>query len=55
LEYPKMHLVSHISMSIRQMGSGDNFTIDNSELLHTANINEVFRSTNKVNYLRQIP
>jgi hypothetical protein len=26
--YPQMHLVSHISGSIRRMGSGDNFTTD---------------------------
>jgi hypothetical protein len=26
--YPKMHLVSHISESIQQMGSGNNFTTD---------------------------
>jgi len=26
--YPKMHIVSHISVSIRWMGSGDNFTTD---------------------------
>ena len=29
--YPKMHLVSHISESIRRMSSGDNITTDISE------------------------
>ena len=29
--YPKMHLVSYISESIRQMGSGNNFTTDSSD------------------------
>ena len=48
--YPKMHLVSHISESIRRMGSGDNFTTDISERLHIANVKEAYRSTNKVNY-----
>jgi len=47
--YPKMHLVSHISESIRRMGSGDNFTTDISERLHIGNVKEAYRSTNKVN------
>jgi len=52
--YPKLHLVSHISESIRRMGSGDNITTDISERLHIANVKEAYRSTNKVNYIRQI-
>jgi len=52
--YPKMHLVSHISESIRLMGSGDNFTTDISERLHIATVKEAYRSTNKVNYIRQM-
>ena len=38
--YPKMHLVSNISESICQMGSSKNFTTDNSERLHIANVKE---------------
>ena len=49
-----MHLVSHISESIRRMGSGDNFTTDISERLHISNVKEAYRSTNKVNYIRQM-
>jgi len=49
-----MHRVSHISESIRRMGSGDNFTTDISEQLHIANLKEAYRSTNKVNYTRQM-
>jgi hypothetical protein len=49
-----MHLVSHISESIRQMGSGDIFTTDISEWLYLANVKEAYRSTNKVNYIRQM-
>jgi len=49
-----MHLVSHISGSIRRMGSGDNFTTDISERLHIANVKEAYRSTFKVNYIRQM-
>jgi len=30
-QYPKIHLMSHVSESIQQMGSGDNFTTDISE------------------------
>jgi len=52
--YPKMHLLSHISESIRQMGPGDNFTTDISERLHIGNVKEAYRSTNKVNYIRQM-
>ena len=47
--YPMMHLVSHISESIRRMGSGDDFTTDSSERLHIANVKEAYRCTNKVN------
>jgi hypothetical protein len=52
--YPKLHLVSYISESIRRMGSGDNFTPDISERLHIAHVKEAYRSTNKVNYIRQM-
>jgi len=40
--YPKMHLVSHISESIRRMGSCDNSTTDISERLHIANVKEAY-------------
>jgi len=36
------------------MGSGDNFTTDISEWLHIANVEEAYRSSNKVNYIRQM-
>jgi len=36
------------------MGSGDNFTTDISERLHIANVKEAYRSSNKVNYIRQM-
>jgi hypothetical protein len=36
------------------MGSGDNFTTDISERLHIASVKEAYRSTNKVNYIRQM-
>jgi len=52
--HPKMHLVSHISESFQRMGSGDNFTTDISERLHIANVKEAYRSSNKVNYIRQM-
>jgi hypothetical protein len=52
--YPQMHLVSHVSESIRRMGSSDNFTTDISERLHIGNMKEVYRSTNKVNYIQQM-
>jgi hypothetical protein len=52
--YPKMHLVSHISESIRQMDFGNNVTTNISEQLHIAIMKEAYRSTNKVNYIRQM-
>jgi hypothetical protein len=52
--YPKMHLMCHISESIRRMGSGDNITTDISERVHIANVKEAYRSINKVNYIRQM-
>jgi len=53
--YPKMHLLSHISPSIRGMGSGDNFTTDITEQLHLANVKGAYQSSNRVNYGRQMP
>ena len=52
--YPKMHLVSHISESIRRMGSGHHFTTNISEWLHISNVKEADRSTNKFNYIWQM-
>jgi len=52
--YPKMHLPSHLSESIWQMGSSDNFTTDISEWLHIRNVKEAYPSTNKVNYVQQM-
>jgi hypothetical protein len=49
--YAKMHLVSHISESIWRMGSGDNYTTDITELFHIANVQEAYRSSNKVNFM----
>jgi hypothetical protein len=49
--YPKMHLVSQIAESIRQMGSVDNFTPDIFEWLHIANVKGGYRSRNKVDYI----
>jgi hypothetical protein len=52
--YPTMHLVCHILESTRRVCSGENFTTNISERLHIANGKEAFRSTNKVNYIRQM-
>jgi len=49
-----MFLVSHISESIWRMGSGDHFTTDISEWLHIPNMKEAYRSSNKINYIRQM-
>jgi len=52
--YPKIHRVSYISESIGPMGFSDNFTTEISEQLHIANVKEAYRSSNKVNYIRQM-
>jgi len=52
--YSEGHHVSEISESIRRMGSGDNSTTDISERLHIANVKEVYQSSNKVHYIRQM-
>ena len=53
-QFPKMHLLSHISESIRRMGSPDNFSTDVSELLHVEMVKEAYRSTNRVNFEEQM-
>jgi len=50
--YPLMHLVSHISESIRRMDSSDNFTTNICEWLHIGNVKEAYRSTKKVNSIQ---
>jgi len=40
--YPKSRHVSHISESIQQMGSGDNFTTDISKRLQIGNVKEAY-------------
>jgi len=49
-----MHFVSHVSVSIWRMGSGDNFTPDISALLDIPHVKEAYRSSNKVNYIWQL-
>jgi len=49
-----MPLVSYISQSISRTGSSHNFTTDISERLRIANVKEAYRSSNKVNYIRQM-
>jgi hypothetical protein len=51
---PKMNRVSHISESIWQMDSGGNSTSDISEPLQITNMKEAYRSSNNVNYSRQM-
>jgi hypothetical protein len=52
--YPEMHVVSHISESIWRIVSVDNFTTDISERLNISNVKEAYRSSDKVNYIRQM-
>jgi hypothetical protein len=52
--YPTMHLVCHISESIRWMDSNVNFTTYISEQLHIINVKEAYRSSNKLNWIWQM-
>jgi len=52
--YPQVRLVSHISASIWQMGSGDNFTVHIFEWLHIVYVKAGYWSSNKVNYIGQM-
>jgi len=52
--YPKMHVVSHISESIRRMGYADNFLTDIAERLYMPNMKEAYRPSNQANYIRQM-
>jgi hypothetical protein len=48
LRYPKIHLLSKMSKSIWQMGSGDTSITNVSEQLPINNEKEAYQSTNKV-------
>jgi hypothetical protein len=52
--YPMLHLVSHISESIRQVSSSNNFITNIFEWLHIGNVKEAYGSTNTANYIRQM-
>ena len=49
-QFPKIHLLSHISERIRRIGSPDNFSTDVSELLHVEIVKEAYCSMNRVNF-----
>jgi len=49
-----MHLIRHISKSIWRMGSADNFITNVSERRHRSNVTDAYRSSNKVNDIRQM-
>jgi len=53
-QFPKMHMLGHVSNSIRQMGSPDKFSTDISELLHIENVKEAYRTSNRVQYEEQM-
>jgi len=46
-QFPKMHMLSHVSNSIRQMGSPDNFSNYILELLHIEHVKEAYRAPNR--------
>jgi hypothetical protein len=54
VRYPMLHLVSHISESIRQVSSSHNFITNIFERLHIGNVKEAYGSTNTANYIRQM-
>jgi len=53
-QFPKMHIVGHVSNSIRRIGGHANFATDISELLHIDNVKESYRASNGVQYKEQM-
>ena len=51
--FPKMHLLSHLTDHIRQHGSCDSWTTDVSEGLHIS-LKDAYRASNRVNFMEQI-
>jgi len=52
--YPKLHLASHVSQYIWQIRSGEIFSLNISDMLYTGNVKQRYRSTNKLNFMRQL-
>jgi hypothetical protein len=52
--YSKTHFVSHVSDSIWQICSGDDFTTYFSEWVLITNVKEASQSTNKANYIQRM-
>jgi len=49
-QFPKMHMLGHVSNSIRQIESPDNLSTDISELLNIENVKEAYSASNRVQY-----
>jgi len=49
-QFPKMHMLGHVSNSIRRMASRDNLSTDISEFLHIENVKEAYSASNRVQY-----
>ena len=47
-------MLGHVSNSIRQMGSPDNFSADILELLHIENVKEAYSASNRGQYEEQM-
>jgi len=53
-QFPKMHKLGHVLISISQMRSPDNFSTHILELLHIETIKEAYRASNRVQYEEQM-
>jgi hypothetical protein len=51
--FPKLHLLSHLTDHVRQHGSCDSWTTDVSEGLHMS-LKDAYRATNRVNFIPQL-
>ena len=50
----KVHMIQHITESIKAMGTADNYTTDISELLHKNYLKTGYRASNKIDFEKQI-
>ncbi|KAG0640188.1 hypothetical protein HOY80DRAFT_1042629 [Tuber brumale] len=53
-QFPEIHMLSHATNGICQMGLTDNFSADISELFHIANMKEAYLDCNRVQYEEQM-
>ncbi|KAG8729242.1 hypothetical protein FRC10_004158, partial [Ceratobasidium sp. 414] len=51
---PKLHMISHYTRTIRELGSPDGYNSENTERLHIDYVKEAWRASNHVNATQQM-